>query len=621
MLLSAMQGCGKDDAVPAGQPDRKAVLRTEISARAANDTNALGAAESVIRRVRIYAFDGDNLDKMVYAEFAPGMADNAVVEMEVTQTASKMLYVVVNEPEDSSVTRLLENIENPAALKSVGYRMADYFNGMAGTVFDSSADFDTAGFCLPMSGATATPVNTKGEYLQSNPLIVPMSVTRSLARVDIYVQKEYALGKELIIDRNSSIDIANTSVAGWLWGSVAPSGGLSALTGINGSATPLVVENRPAPDAPDDFTAAQRAFTFYTPERSCTGESERIAFTLKGLSLDGERKDYPQVVVGSVAGKELTQIDRNRIYRIYCTFLRKTLNIELTFSDWNDVEIDGDIAGTTLAVSNNRIVMDYVPLGERFDTTVDYVSDGTVSFVGYVVDGKLTTDGSNLPTWLPKANITGLPDGTTMKGTIRMEYVPTLLQYGDTHPGVALRIKTGNITREIRVVYDNGFIPESFLPSEWTLNRPVKGIQVAKRGNILPDRVADINWDREVMQWAPDSSPPVVDAGAKGYGYGAANTTAIIAAVGTQSAAYSCRRNMGEKWYLSSRDELLVVYLLRWSLGPSYTFLYDVEYWSSTDALFPQPGALNAAWYVQDPDMTRNNPKRYFYRVRCVRNY
>lgn len=290
-----------------------------------------------------------------------------------------------------------------------------------------------------------------------------------------------------------------------------------------------------------------------------------------------------------------------------------------SITDWDDVPVSGDIIGETLSVSKNRLFMDYESLGRRFDASVDYTADSPVEFVGYVTkyqpfgqDREVTTDGSNLPGWLPKDNIQGLPDGSASKGTIRVEYVIASTRDWE----ISLRIRAGNIIKDITVVYANGLLPSSVLayPGQWTIHRPDSGLQIAKLGNKLPTEEADANNRKETMKWADGSYMYTVLAARRAdFGHGPWNTDAIIRAHPSDvyTVAKRCR-SLGPLWYQPSKDELEAISRVHDYLGLQYRF--NGAYWSSTEYIWSD--SYYVPFYGGNPGI---RGKDYSLNSRCVR--
>ncbi|MFA6592908.1 MAG: hypothetical protein WCR48_05960 [Bacteroidales bacterium] len=114
-VLAIGQACIKEKADKVG--DGYAIIETDLETYSgADDGNALGAAEYVIKSARLYAFDGDVLDNMVYVDNISSSNLGAVtVSLKVKQASSKTLYVVLNEP--SSLSGVLSVINKPSAFE------------------------------------------------------------------------------------------------------------------------------------------------------------------------------------------------------------------------------------------------------------------------------------------------------------------------------------------------------------------------------------------------------------------------------------------------------------------------------------------------------------------------
>lgn len=341
------------------------------------------------------------------------------------------------------------------------------------------------------------------------------------------------------------------------------------------------------------------------------------------VKVNGRDEIYTIYLVrtGPDGKQDLTQpldVEGNKIYKINATLNRRSVDVDIKIMDWDDQNIQGDIAGSTLSVSESRVVMDWWNLGQKFDTGVDYASDGNVKFVGYVIkrddgtDESVTTDGRNLPTWLPKNKITNLPDGSAKNGRIGLEYVMTSEQ---THPDVYLRLRTGNIIKDIKVVYDNGLIPNAIITvNGWPTRQPGIGVYLAKRGNSLPFGTAATVDLRS--QWSPNTTVSVTEARDRLTGSGIINTSEIIAALGDDAMAANYCAALGQNWYLSSEAELKTLFQQQCQnvLGPSYSIDPD-NYWSSSES------NLQSSYVVTSVgSFSTINYKPEMYKLRCVRN-
>lgn len=163
---------------------------------------------------------------------------------------------------------------------------------------------------------------------------------------------------------------------------------------------------------------------------------------------------------------------------------------------------------------------------------------------------------------------------------------------------------------------DNGVIPFHVLRDASWINGPLGGLQVAKRGNILPDGGAALERD-PACTW---SSEAELVGTSKFYGNGSKNTKAMMSKVRpfvTYAAAQACTK-LGAGWYLPSSYEMKLIVDSGSYLGASYKVLSRDSYWTSTEvsatkASFVWIGAIDEVGH----EKTNSFELR---RVRCVKN-
>lgn len=628
LLLSGCTKVQDDETIESGYAMIDANIRT-YAASASSDPNTRGAAEYAIRRVRLYAFDGDKLDNMMYVDApASGETGEINMRMEVRKTTGKTLYVIVNEPTDAALQNRLTMINNPAAFAELQYAMADYFTD-AQKAFNSDAKFEAADFCLPMSGKLAN-VNTVSDA----DIPVTLPVTRSLARVDVLVQK-YPSAPAITIQSTTKLEIVGTRTKGFVFGERTASGQSGDLIDVADAAIGSAA-GQTVPDGKiGNNKAAIRVFSFYTPERDCTGN--KLGFRLNGVNYDGITKNY-EVKIGNEEDAMLEKIERNKVYRIYCTFAvaaDSDTDVEVEILDWDDVSVKGDIGDWSLfVVDKSNVKIDFAAPGP-YSAQVKFFASQNVSFVGYVIknddgtDKSTSTDGSNLPAWLPKGNITGLPDNSTELGTISLTGINT----SDALSVMTLRLKSGTLIRDITVSGLNfgakpeeepekpgtslaeGFLSNDVLKANgWPeASLTPKGIQLAKRGNV---KSGTAGTDQKVYWQSLDMMVgEVPDARQSGLGFGPSNTSAIISALGKNGPAANVCRDLGADWYLPSADELNYIFVSLGAFGPDYAFESNM-YWSSTEvdeqSCYVLFSAIN--------QIIKSTKHDEFY-VRCVRNF
>ena len=336
LVLSSFS-CMKDDNDDAKCGQEDSYIQTDITtySLASEDKLALGAGEYVIRRCRLYAFDGDKLDNTVYFDnITSGNLGEYVARMKVTQTTTKKLYCIINEPDNAEMRSKLALINNPAAFAQIEYTLADYVN----EAYNSDATFGATDFCLPMYGETPTTFSTVTSTPETD-IPISMTVTRAVARVDVYLQPSRDIRADAIkINSDTKFDILNTRAKGYMAPTQVPSEGLIDIeNAASGPASALAIPVRNEADN----AAAKRVFTFYTPERS-QGAGSELGFKLKNVDFNGVKKSYT-VSINATGTNGLTKIERNKSHKLICTFAAQYMEIifTATVTKWDAGGIDG----------------------------------------------------------------------------------------------------------------------------------------------------------------------------------------------------------------------------------------------------------------------------------------
>lgn len=443
-LLSSCDLDSQDDNKSEGYATINANVQTN-NLPEQGDPLILGDNEYYIQRVRIYAFDGNQLDNMVYKEnLSPNAATSVVMEMKVKQTDNKTLYVIVNEPR--SMSSVLGLINHPDAFEKIEYKMADYFSTDA---MNWSFNFNDRGFVLPMFGKleavntiTATP---------ATPIQKRVIAMRSLARVDVMVQKEEALSATpILFNNNSSISIINTRDKGMIAPTaVIPVGSLTNKS--NAGQNAITVLTTPVRAGSTDRSKAVRAFTFYTPEHDCSTDLSKLRFKLNAVSWAGTNQSYDVIINKETNGVALNQITRNKVYQIYCTFTQKEMDVSFTMSDWTDKFYDANVPpGTKFTVSQSKVLLDYKRLGNKYTATVNlYATKGgtaeKIEYNGYEHNGRFNTGFPSNWLTLNSVNVTTIGQGVV---TVTYKIDATVPKYP-----LYLWFKAGNIKKRIEFIY------------------------------------------------------------------------------------------------------------------------------------------------------------------------
>lgn len=592
-----------------------------------DDTNAL-PHEKQIQSLYVFIYNADGLLANPGKTKITAASGGSLVDATGRINGSWKVY------EGQKTVYVLANV--PAILKTTSGSIAaaDVLNAPTLAVLQDLCNDNNsyyADYCLNqgatwtgglMSGSTTAAVTTA-----KSEVVVPL--TRRYARIDLAVKKSPELAS------------ATVKVTGVQWQNFCPDARLLALSSewrgtntsykVTGLQNSFILTSDYIRVRPKTTGAGGVEYEIYVMPKPLNGEfSIPVALQLD-VDINGKTESYTIYLAETAADgtqdpiKPLA-IQANKIYKVNATLLRRSTDVDITIKDWEDQAILGDVAGTYLIFSQTKVLMDWWALGQTFKANVDFRADGTVSFVGYVLknangtDKSVTADGTNMPSWLNASKISGLPGGTTKKGTITAEYNVS----EGVNPDVYLRFKTGNIIKDIQFVYDNGFIPTAKLKSQgWPeALLPSGGIQVAKRGNVNPNYDA-LAADPKA-QWAT-STTTIPSAVNTGYGVGLSNTDAVIAALGTNplnSAAAKCRA-LGPGWYLMSSDEEVILYKTQALLSAlSYSFIYKEGggYWTSSEA---QVDLGQYSYYIvfnYNGLEERNEKTNANMNLRCVRN-
>ncbi len=319
--------CSKGDFYPERE-EAYVTLRANFSS-ASQDVNVLGAAEYAFRSVRMYAFDGNKLDTMVYRSLK-NVTELDTIRAHVTQTSDKTLYVIANEP--VSMYETLNRVATPAQLSGIEYQIADYMEKEA---FNTDASFGAEAFSVPMFGSVK---NISTIQRMEGDIEVSVALTRALVRVDVYLQREESSDDmaRVTVDGSTTLSIRNTYGSGYLLPDQLAKGELIDKEDIvSGPGSAVEVPEQIG----EGRSAARRFFSFYTPEYDC---SERtLGFDLRGVMItNGSGTNRRNFEVTLMEGETpLKKIERNHVYKVYATFAsigdgKIQLQPEITITDW-----------------------------------------------------------------------------------------------------------------------------------------------------------------------------------------------------------------------------------------------------------------------------------------------
>ena len=304
---------------------------------AATDPEQINTSGAAIRRLRLYVFDGNVLDKMYYWDNINTVETYTTPTFMVKAGTGKSVYVIVNEPEDADTRAQLEAVTHPVHLPEIKYSLSAM--GLTGNVL--SNDWAQTYDCLPMygerSGVDALPSSTA-----TSPQRLEISVDRAVARVDVYVRKDYA----------------NEVTDGFVLKSIRTSDHLD--TGFISSHS-LLEANEESQGYSCNYNweliqeTEKRMYSFYVPELDCRDKKVKITLWFVIYSMKGEalsREVTVELGEGDDTSSPLEKIERNRVYKLHCSLTKlargeSTLEIvDWEYKSFQAVEVTQDIRVT-----------------------------------------------------------------------------------------------------------------------------------------------------------------------------------------------------------------------------------------------------------------------------------
>ena len=418
--------------------------------RGYSDTNALGPAEYAINRVRVYAFDGDVIDTYSYKEVS-NISGFIQIEMDVKRSATKSLYVVINEP--AALKSSLDGITSLRSLASLDYALSAHFNGVAGYAHDEG--FGVERFDIPMTGDSGVFSTEVG-----NSISKAIAVTRSVARVDVLLKSLDATVPAIKVTSRSSLEVYNSRTKSTLF-----------ATAILPPATGSFINPTIASSAVDSpvvgWESTVRVFSFYVPERMYG--TEKIGLELSNIYYDGRYISFARVYLGVVAApkaieSELIKIERNKVYKVVCVVDKQGIIIDnIAIADWDDAYISGDVGGVSTIKVPNKVLMRFEDdtHGVGYTKTVNYKGSGEVSlFIGgteVIYNSELAS--TNILTaghpWLTAATWTKIGGSGGKEGTMTF----TNRVVAGVNVPYVVELKSGSVTRLMSVEYAETLVP------------------------------------------------------------------------------------------------------------------------------------------------------------------
>ncbi|MFI3281528.1 MAG: hypothetical protein R3Y44_06105 [Rikenellaceae bacterium] len=569
-------GCSRDNEAVEIYEDQQSVFITmELYSGTSRSTSSyalqdgvLGEAEYIIDHLRVYVFASDGtLDKMeIYENLNANHLVNQTIE--VPKDLSKELYFVANEP--AQLSDDLDQITSSDELKEIEFTIADQMN----EIHNGAATFSSDDFLMPLTAAYSVQ-NAMAD------LNIYVGLSRAVARVDLYLTKDSsAASRSVKLDGTTLLRVHNVSHDSKLIAGDIPT--VSTFKSLEESSSDITIST----------AQYERILSVYTAERKYE-TSNSITIEVDGLIEGGSRVESKSVTLGDAG--TLTQINRNYLYRIYGSYNgTEIVADDLEIMEWDDVEIDAEIEGVMMAV-DSQVAMDWLRNGNTYASkSISFGSNKPISFYLPVT---LSSDDSSIPdyeftlfefedmsagksydlkkialsnnyifatSWIESATIHFT---SPQSGYINFVYTPVKVSYKiQSYP---IRIKSDNVTKQMKAVYDNGYLPATLLSDDWAKRAP-GGVIFAKRGEgNHPTTTADI-----------------LDRDDDGYYRGEYQATA------EEGAAY-CTNLFGEGWYIPSYADMVEIASLYDMLGVSYRFqnngsaedsgeLTEARYWTSS---------------------------------------
>ncbi len=577
---------------------------TRVTSGYALESGVLGSGEYIVDRLRIYVFGSNGeLDKMMLYDNLN--ADHSIYkEIEVPKDNSKELYFVANEPNELSST--LNEVTSADELKQIDFTIAEAMN----KGFNGDAAFTSTEFMMPMS-AKYSVLNAQSD------IHIIVLLTRAVARVDLYLHKSSsAVSRTVELSSTTKLKAEGATTLSKLFEGDIPK--VSSLQNIEVASSDITLTT----DSP------QRILSFYTAERKYNNVDSPIKIIVDGLFEDGNRVEKKSITLDYDG--LLSEINRNHVYRIYGSYNGvEIVADEIEIMEWEDVEIDGEIEGVMVSV-DNEVAMDWLLNGNSFTSKpISFGSNKPISIylpvsdgsqVGYTFEQFDFEDMSAGQTydlkaialannyifethWIEDASIHFT---SSKSGYLTFTYNAT--KVADDRQSYLIRIKSDNVMKQMKAVYDNGYFPASRLSNDWS-KRAAGGVVFAKRGDAKH----------------PLSTPEVFYADSDGYYRGEHRATAA-------DALRYCEDTFGEGWYMPSYADMLEIAQMYDILGVSYRFqdngsadgsglVTESQYWTTSES------SGNAGWYWSGDFMRRDymnenlmevsdGENRYF--VRCV---
>ena len=439
------------------------------------------SVEKGVKALRVIVFNKDGKVEFNDRFTATNVdrVDNPVFKV---SKGEKNIYVIANEDGKVGVSKPLSNQLASLDLTEETLRKITF-----------TADLytqETAGTNGLLMIGSVTSVDVKGGTSRLSPQFVPMEIARVNSKLTINARKIFnSLGADTTVVINS-IQLVRMMQFEYLYiDTINPNAGTT-------NNPPEIIKNVTV-DSVQTRNDYQPLITCFpgTNMRPISQNSPISPMELIiNYSVDGNQQD---VVTIPVTRDSDSKVRRNTHYTVNLTIHSNRVDVAMDIEEWKTDTVSGSIQdeGSEIIVNKSLIEMDWWELGKRFDTEL-LVSAGSkqiVKFDGYYISEvdtetvggaygakkKIKPDevGTKIP-WLtilsPLVEKQEIALNNTL--TIKMKYTPKPgkpINYWRNfalHDDLYLRFRSGNIVKDVKVMYQNGYISNDMLnnaPNPW----------------------------------------------------------------------------------------------------------------------------------------------------------
>ena len=310
---------------------------------------SVGEETEKITSVRFIVYDdattSPKIDINELKYVTPKDGASLVANLVVKQNSDKAVVVIVNEPGVLSAS--LASISNLSQCEEVEFMLADFLTNN-NTVLGASG--------IPMTGIYKN-LSIDENDTESSPKNISIPVERSIARVDIYMQRDPADITSATLTTSTTISLKRAYNKGYLITGIDKTVDYTRIFGKAAPTIPALALDAPAASmtwAPTGTVtlpskasnAPLKVVSFYLPERTCALATDKLVLQFDNITIGGIGPRNAEVVLNEIVNKKngTTQvwnsIDRNNVHELLVTVTGKNTDILAYVSDWNEVGVD-----------------------------------------------------------------------------------------------------------------------------------------------------------------------------------------------------------------------------------------------------------------------------------------